>query len=65
MPFYTGKGVPGEPGFEMSEVEGMYLSSCGKFWAAEPFTAESEKELKQWHKKQEWKDKINKLRKIK
>jgi hypothetical protein len=51
MPLYKGKGVIGEPGFEMEEVEGVYLSSCGNFWGSEPFTYQSEKEIRGWHKK--------------
>jgi hypothetical protein len=62
MPFYTGKGVPGEPGFEMKEFKGFHVSSCGNFWGSEPFTPESEKEMRQWQKKREWKEKIKKLR---
>jgi hypothetical protein len=54
--------VPGEPGFEMKEFKGFHVSSCGNFWGSEPFTPESEKEMRQWQKKREWKEKIKKLR---
>lgn len=65
MPLYTGKGVPGQPGFEMKEFEGMYVSSCGKFFSSEPFTPESEKELKKYYKNSDWKQRIKNLRKNK
>ena len=36
MPFYTGKGVPGEPGFEMEEFQGFPVSRCGNYWGNGP-----------------------------
>lgn len=34
MSFYIGKGVPGEPGFEMKEFEGFPVSPNGKYWGS-------------------------------
>jgi len=36
MPFYTGKGKPGDPDFEMREFEGFPVSPNGKYWGSEP-----------------------------
>jgi hypothetical protein len=43
MPIYRGKGVPGQPGFEMEEFEGMYVSPNGKYWGNEPIDEEQER----------------------
>ncbi len=62
MTFYTGKGVPGQPGFEMKEFEGFYVSSCGNYWGSEPFTEKSEKAMKKSFRKSDWKERIKKYR---
>ncbi len=47
---YTGSTSDGS---DIQRVEGMYLSSCGEFWSNQPFTYESEKQMRrmQWKRK--------------
>ena len=36
---YTGKGVPGEEGFEMKEIEGVYMNpDNNNEWSSEPYS---------------------------
>lgn len=57
MPLYRGKGVFGQPGFEMEEFEGFHVSSCGKYWGSEPFTKESERDMR----RMEWKERMKNI----
>lgn len=59
MPIYTGKGVPGQDGFEMKEFQGMYSSPCGRYFSSKPWTKEDYNEMR----RAEWKKRIQKLRK--
>jgi hypothetical protein len=36
MPVYTGKGVPGKPGFEIKEFECFHVSPNGELWSSKP-----------------------------
>jgi len=38
MPIYTGKGIPGEEGFEMKEFEGVYTNPDNdNEWSSKPY----------------------------
>lgn len=37
MPIFTGKTADGS---DMHEVQGMYVSPCGKYWSSEPYAAD-------------------------
>lgn len=44
MPFYTGKGVPGEEGFEMKEWGGMYTNPNDESqWSSTPYPGQQTK----------------------
>jgi len=34
MAFYTGRGVPGDPDFEIEEFKGFPVSKCGNYWGS-------------------------------
>jgi len=54
MPIYYGNSKDGSGA---KVADGVYLSSCGKFWGSKPLTIEEER----YFRRMEWKQRIKKI----